>query len=144
MTAFLSIQSAIKAALAATPALAGGRITTNRVRAIPATQDTAIVIRKSISIGNENVIGALDWDTPYAIECYARAASGTDPENEVDTLIGDVWSRLSSLTNAAIGANITLQPKIEWQYDATDTSVECGIIHLTANHRTTCTNLSAT
>lgn len=144
MTAFLSIQSALKAALAATPALAGGRITPNRVRAIPAAHATAIAIRLDQSSADENVIGMLDWQTVYAVECYARATSGTDPAAAIDTLLSDVWTRLASLTHATLGADISLQPQIDWQYDDADTPTVCAVIRLTARHRTTCTNLSAT
>ena len=137
-SAFLSIQTALIAALAASVPLAGGRIYPNRLRPIAAEASTAIVVRLDVAEGSEYVIGCVDWATPYAVECYARAAPGADPAVAVDTLLCDVWARLGALTyEAAGGAEINLAPRIDWQFDETDTALACAVVRVTARHRTT-------
>lgn len=135
-TAFASIQSALITALGTTPALAGGRIYANRLRPIAAVSNTAIVVRMDASDGVEQVIGCLDWGTNYAVECYARAATGADPAAAVDALLADAWERLCALNFTTLDASITLSPRIDWQYDDAETPVVCAVIHLTAQHRT--------
>lgn len=136
MTAFATIQAALLAALTAAPALAGGRISANRLRPIAAGHSTAIVLRLDQSQGGEEVLGALDWQTVFAIECYARAAAGADPQPAVDGLLNDVWARLGALNDATLGASISINPKVDWQYDDADTPVVCAVIQIVARHRT--------
>ena len=135
-TAFAALQAALLAALTAAPALAGGRISANRLRPIPTGQNTAIVLRMGRSKGSEEVLGALDWQTPFAVECYARAAAGADPQPAVDVLLSDVWARLAALNDATLGASISINPEIDWQYDDADTPAVCAVIQITAQHRT--------
>lgn len=142
-SAFLSIQTALIAALAASVPLAGGRIYPNRLRPIAADSATALVVRLDVAEGVEYVIGSVDWSTPYAVECYARAAPGADPAMAVDALLCSVWERLSALTFEAVGADISLTPRIDWQFDDTDTALACAVVRLTARHRTTAPTLSA-
>lgn len=135
-TAFVSIQSALIAALGTAPALAGGRIYANRLRPIAAGQNTAIVVRLDVADGVEQVIGSIDWQTPYLVECYARVATGADPAAAGDALLSDTWARLAALDFTALNASITVNPKIDWQFDDAETPVVCVVIHLTAQHRT--------
>lgn len=135
-TAFATLQAALLAALTAAPALAGGRISANRLRPIAAGHSTAIVLRLDQSQGSEEVLGALDWQSVYTVECYARAATGTDPAAAVDALLSDVWARLGALNDATLGASISINPKVDWQYDDSDTPVVCAVIQLVAQHRT--------
>ena len=76
-TAFASLQAALLAALSSAPALAGGNIGTNRLRPIPTGQSTALVLRLDASEGTERVLGCVDWQTAFTVECYARGASST-------------------------------------------------------------------
>lgn len=141
-TAFLAVQSAIAAAVA--PALSGGVVGLNRLRPIPAGQATAIVVRLDQTTGAEQALGALDWTTSYAVECYAKAATGTDPAAAVDALFADVWTRLAAINSGAIGAMaITLNPQIDWQYDDAETPFVCVLIRLAVQHRTAFTSLTA-
>lgn len=135
-TAFTAIQAALLAALQAAPALAGGRISVNRLRPIPAGQDSAIVIRLDQANGTEMVLGLVDWQTAFAVECYARAAAGSDASVAVDALLGDTWARLAALDFTDLGAAIALDPQIDWQYDDADTPVVCAVIRIKAQHRT--------
>lgn len=142
-TAFASIRAAIKAALSGAPALAGGRIYPNRLRPIAAGVSTAIVVRQAPANGTEMIIGSVDWTTYYVIECHARGAPGTDPADAVDGLLADVWSRLSVLPFETLGANVALDPSIDWQFDDADTTLACAVLRLTAQHRTTTPQLTA-
>lgn len=142
-TVFATTQAAIIAALAAAPALASGQISANRTRAIDAGHAAEIVVRLDQASGDEAGIGSamFDWQTAYTVECYARAATGADPAAAVDALLGDAWARLASLSSDALGADISLQPQIDWQYDgSTATPVVCALIRLTARHHRTARN----
>lgn len=143
MTAFSSIQAALMAALSAATALAGGRIYANRLRPIADGVTTAIVVRQEPATGTEMVIGTVDWQTSYVVECYGRTSSGADPAGAVDTLLADVWARLSVLSFETLGANLALEPRIDWQFDDADTTMACAVLRLTAQHRTTTPQLTA-
>lgn len=140
-TAFVTIQAALLAALSAAPALADGRISVNRLRPIPAGQNSAIVIRLDQAQGTEMVLGLVDWQTAFAVECYARAPAGTDASGAVDTLLADTWARLAALDFTDLGASIVLDPQIDWQYDDADTPVVCAVIRVKAQHRTSLLSL---
>lgn len=142
MSAFADIQTKLLAALVATPALASGNVSLNRLRPIPATQNTAIVLRLTNTRANQEIIGSLDWLTTYAVECYARAAAGGEPSAAIDALLVDVWSRLAAINYATLGASIDIDPAIEWQFDDVDTPVACATFHLTAHHGTDSTTLN--
>jgi hypothetical protein len=141
-TAFFDIHAALIAALSAPTALAGGRIYANRLRPIAANQASAIVVRLDQAQGTEMVLGSVDWSTAYAVECYARAATGTDPAVAVDALLADAWARMAALDFTALDAVISINPQIDWQYDDAETPVVCAVMRLTAQHRTTLSNLT--
>ena len=141
MSAFTIILASLSAALLAAPALAGGHISTNRLRPIPAGQSTAIVLRLSQAEGAEYVLGSLNWKSSFTVECYARANAGSDPVAAVDALLLDVWQRLAALSTDVLGADISLNPQIDWQYDDAETPVVCAVIQLVALHATSTANL---
>jgi hypothetical protein len=142
-TIFAATQAALLAALQAAPALAGGNISANRTRAIESGHAAEIVVRLDQAAGDEAGIGSAmyDWQTAYTVECYARAASAADPAAAVDALLADTWARLAALDTAATGADISLSPAIDWQYDGTTaTPVVCAVLRLTARHSRTARN----
>lgn len=142
-TAFSSIQTALLAALTASPALASGNISTNRQRPIPAGQSTAIVLRLDASEGTERVLGCIDWQTAFTVECYARGAtSAADLVAAVDTLLADTWARLAGLSFQALGADLIVDPRIDWQFDDGETPMVCAVIRLSAAHRTASSTLT--
>ena len=141
MTAFAAIAAVLLATLKATPALAAGRVYTNPARAIQ--DSSAIVLRLDAAEATEYPLGVHAWSTAFAVECYARASSGQDPMTAVDTLLADTWARLAALDATTLGADLSLNPKIDWQYDNTDTPVACAVIHLIARHYTDTTTLTA-
>lgn len=142
-TAFAAVQAVLLGALTAAPTLASGHISANPTRPLPAAHSTAIVLRLDKATSVETALGALDWDTDYVVECYARGATGTDPVSAVDALLHAVWSRLGALTDAQIGGSLSMQPAIDWQYDAADVPLICAVMRLTVRHRTPFTTLTA-
>jgi len=99
------------------------------------------VVRTDAADGSDAAIGLTAWQTAYAVECYARAPTGQDPADVVDPLLAAVWARLAALTTETAGADITLNPRIDWQYDAAETPAVCAIIHVTAQHYTNVSDL---
>ena len=142
-TAFTALVAELAAALAAAPALAGGRIGINRLRPIPAGQSTAIVLRLEQSEGSEFVLGLLRWRTTIAVECYARAVAGSDPAAAVDALLESTWQRLAAFRADLLGADVCIDPKVKWDYDDSDTPVVCAAIQLTASQNTSSSSLQA-
>ena len=141
-SAFAAIQAALLASLNAAPALAGGRITANKTRPIPTGQATAIVLRLDQTEGAEVMLGRIDWRTSLSIECHARGTSTSDdPVRLVDTLLAAVWARLSALSLAALDADLTIAPQIDWQYDDSEAPLVCAVLRVTVTHRTAVTTL---
>ena len=136
-SAFVGLQNSLVAALVSAPALAGGRIYANRLRPVSAASTTAVVVRLDKTEGLQMVIGALDWTSAYSVECYARAPGAGEPATAIDQLLSDVWARLCALDATALGAiDITVAPRIDWQYDDSETPLVCAVIQLSVQHRT--------
>lgn len=136
-TAFRSVLAAVVGALSAAPALAEGRVYANRLQPLPAGRSSAVVVRLEQSSSTESVLGALDWTTRLAVECYARGQVGVDPSDSVDALLQDVWQRLRSISAGQLGV-IDVQPDsvIEWLFDELETPLACAVIRLHVLHRT--------
>lgn len=143
MSAFVDIQNALAAALSAAPALADGRISLNSLRPVPDGKASAIVVRLDRSDSAENPLRVLNWASSYAVECYARAATGADPAAAVDTLLSDVWTRLCALDLNPHGASLAMRPGIDWQYDEAATPMVCAVLRITVLHQTFATTLQA-
>lgn len=141
-TAFAAVLAAVIGALQATPALADGRVHANRLQPLPAGRASAVVVRLEQSDPREAVLGALDWTTRMAVECYARGQTGLDPATAVDGLLHAVWQRLRTLDAAQLGV-MAFEPdsSIEWQFDEADTPLACAVIRITVLHRTPVTTL---
>ena len=142
-TAFAAAQAVLLAALTAAPTLAGGHISANPTRPLPAAHSTAIVLRLDRAVGEEVPLGTLSWRTDYVVEVYARGSTGVDPVAAVDALLHSVWARLGGLTDAQIGGTLTMQPAVDWQYDAADTPLVCAVVRVTVMHNTTTASLTA-
>lgn len=142
-TGFGDVLAAIKGALSATPALAGGAIGSNLTRPIPQGQSTGIVLRLENSPGKETAIGAMDWDTAIAIECHARATSGTDPLDAVDTLLSSTWSRIAAMTDEQLGGSLRGEAAIDWQFGSDETPTVAATVHIVVGHRTPMASLNS-
>jgi len=141
-TPFSAVVAAVINALHVAPALADGRIHANRLQPLPAGRATAVVVRLEQSEPREVVLGALDWTTRLAVECYARGQTGTDPAAAVDGLLQAAWQRLRTLDGAQLGV-MAIEPEspIEWQFDDADTPLACAVIRVLVLHRTPASTL---
>lgn len=136
-TAFQKVILALHAALAKAPALAGGRVFVNRMRPLAASDATAVVVRLEGTRGRESVLGARDWTTLIAVECYARTVGQTTAEVFADELVADVWQRLAAIQAPHLGLmEIGVETEIDWLRDSDATTEVCAVIRLTATHRT--------
>ena len=136
-TAFRAIALAIAASLTGVPALAGVPVFQNRLKPVPEGQAQAIVVRTERGAGQEVVLGMIDWQTDYAIECYGRGTTGADPAAAVDDLVQTTWACLAAVDLSAyqvMGA--TLNPDIGWDYGEAETPFACAIFRLQIIHRT--------
>lgn len=136
-TAFQKVVLALHAALAKAPALAGGRVFVNRLRPLAASDATAVVVRLEGARGRESVLGARDWTTLIAVECYGRTVGAATAEAAADALVAAAWQRLAALQAPNLGLmEIGVEAEIDWLRDTDATTEVCAVIRLTATHRT--------
>lgn len=138
-TAFQQVIEAIHVALQDpfAPELAGGRVFVNRLRPLAASDATAIVVRLEGTRGRESVLGARDWTTLIAVECYGRTVGATTAEAAADALVAAAWPRLAALRAPDLGLmEIGVESEIDWLRDSDATTEVCAVIRLTATHRT--------
>ncbi len=146
MTAFADIQNAIVDVLCAAPSVADGEVMKNRLRPLSMSTRRAVVVRlEPRSEASEKALGALDWITFFAIECYGRSGLGQDAEDVADALLGEVFQRLlSAPLDGQHGITGTaVQPSVEWQRDPTDSNIACNVLTFVVTHRTTTSTLNA-
>lgn len=147
MSAHLSIQSAIVAALLAAPALAGGNVQANTLRPVASSKSVALVVRllQSRAATPQILGGPYSWVTTFQIECLARGATGgSEGAAAVDSLLELAWQRLSTLSPAGLGVmDVRMAPAIDWQMDESETPLVAAVISLQVNHRTAAATLAA-
>ena len=129
-----AVVDALKAAPAVSP-----RVERVRLRALPASAGTAVVVRPIASdvLDAELTTGhPYAWTTQLAVECYARAPQGTAPDAAVDALLESVYARL--MADATLGGAATvLQPQgISYDYDVDGESVVCATLQINARQMT--------
>jgi hypothetical protein len=136
-TAFNDLVAAVVAALSASPAVADGRVFANRLRPMAATHATGVVVRLEQTAARETMLGAHDWQTLMAVECYGKTVGATDASTAADDLLAAVWARLQTINAAslAVGA-VGLGPQIEWRRDVDEAASVCAVVYLTVTHRT--------
>jgi hypothetical protein len=130
--------TAVVDALKAAPAVST-RVERVRLRALPASAGTAVVVRPlgsdvqdaELLTGHPYV-----WTTSLAIECYARAPQGTAPDVAVDALLDAVYARL--LQDPSLGGAVAvLQPQaITYDYDVDGENIVCAILQINARQMT--------
>lgn len=139
MTAFATLTAAVKALMLQAPALADGNVWRGRLRPIPAEHQHAIVIRIASAPGAVSGIklGPIDWNTVIEVDLYARCTPAQDPEDAVDTLLGDAFARLAANPALAAGVMDTLaEPQLDWQFAEADNTLVCVTLQLRVIHRT--------
>lgn len=130
--------TAVVDALKAAPAVST-RVERVRLRALPASAGTAVVVRPlgsdvqdaELLTGHPYV-----WTTSLAVECYARAPQGTAPDVAVDALLDAVYARL--LQDPTLGGAVAvLQPQaIAYDYDVDGENVVCATLQINARQMT--------
>jgi len=130
--------TAVVDALKAAPAVST-RVERVRLRALPASAGTAVVVRPIASdvLDAELPTGhPYAWTTQLAVECYARAPQGTAPDAAVDALLESVYARL--MADATLGGAATvLQPQaITYDYDVDGENVVCATLQINARQMT--------
>lgn len=148
MSAHLSIQNVIVAALAAAPALTDGGVFANTLDPLPQETESQIVVRLvGTAAPQQQVIsGPFDWNSQFVIECSARVPQGSDPVATVDPLISAVWQRVALLPASEVGLGamqVALLPQITWEVERLDTLVVTSTLRLSVLHRTQSTSLEA-
>lgn len=133
MSMIKDVVTAVVDALKAAPAVSP-RVERVRLRAVPASAGTAVVVRPLGSdVQDAELMGhPYVWTTSLAVECYARAPQGTAPDVAVDALLEAVYARL--LQDPTLGGVVTaLQPQsITYDYDVDGENVVCATIQINA------------
>lgn len=140
LSAFVQIQDAIVAAIAAVVGRYGVAVYPNRLRPI-AVGKNAVVVRIDQSGAQDIVTQAQDWRTLYIVECYAHARPGTDPAREADVLLSIVQPALGSLDLSALGVTRLRAGDVRWQFDDANDAMVCALVGLEAEHRTPANSL---
>lgn len=145
MTAFLDITTAVRDALLAAPALAGGRV--YRGRRVPLAQADAVSIHVNAMrhAGRAMTMDGADvqWETAVAVELKARAATGSDAEAALDPHLAALWARLQAMPAPQGAAAVTLDPEIRIDFDEQDHTLATAALGLRFTHITTAGALAA-
>lgn len=132
----IAVRDAVAAALLASPALAGGRVVTNRRRPMAQASASQIFVYLEDSEASREVLGQIDWQTRIRVKCLARDVAGTSADDAADALAVGVHARLMADPTLA-GAAIDIDPKaMAWTEDEADTSLSAcqqifAVLHTT-------------
>lgn len=146
MSTFLAITDAVRDALLADPALAGGRVRRGRALQVSAEEASGIAVNVIRSRADPlDLRGqSLQWETQVAVTVYARAPAGSDGESAVDPLLVSAWARLLDMTPPAGALAVTLDPAVQWDVDEADATIASAQLSLRVVHITTGAALAAT
>lgn len=146
MSAFLGLTDAVRDALLASPALAGGNVKRGRNVPMSLSADQGIDISAAASRGQPLGLGdgSIQWDTTIVIVCKARADATGDAESALDPLLVSTWQRLLGMTLPPGVSGIALEPAIQWDGDEADQPIGTAALSLRITHITTTAALAAT
>ncbi len=116
ITAFAKLAEAIKAELLASPALAGGNVSANRVRPWPLEIHEAINVRSSDASPGDSTNCGVMYRFNVAIEIVARAsgaAESANPALAVDALLSSIDTRLRLADFSSVGVTEILDAEID-------------------------------
>lgn len=142
MIAFQLITKALADDLSA--AAIADKVFKGKLRPIAQSEATALVVRYDRSSGQLGGIqaGPMDWDSAYAIDCYARVSNTEDAQEAAGALVGLVFSRISVISPAGLGiTNILANPEVVASDSDVDDTLTCLTLFLTIQHRTGSDNL---
>ncbi len=144
-SAFAQLRAAVRNALLAEPALAGGHVRINAVHPVPDGVAVAINVRLLGSRPTGTTIEVHDWHTQLAVECYARAAPGAGDtgavaEEAADALLRQASARLRDLASDSVAAGLgvlDVQPlALSWDHEHLAQALTCAVLTLGVTHRT--------
>ncbi len=145
MSAFLGLTDAVRDALLANPALAGGNVQRGRGVPLPAGSsqgiDVSIASSRAQPLGLAD--GALQWESTVVVTCKARASAATDAEAAIDPLLVATWQRLLGMTAPAGVSGMALDPAIQWDIEEADQPVAAASLALRITHITNTAALAA-
>lgn len=135
--AFPELVSAVKAALAADPPVSP-LIFVNRRRALPASGDSAVVVRLGTADPELGAIhgGPVDWETNLSVEHYGRGSNDEAALQVVSDMAAMTWTRLmadGTLGGLAMGLEAG---RVEWDFENTGEYMACQIMNFTVLHNT--------
>lgn len=145
MSAFIDLRNAVRALLAAPPALAGGFIHAGRAFPLPAETAQGIFVRLARGSGQAPFAGdtRVDWGTDIVVAMAARGAAGVDGETAVDALLSSVYARIAAAAPLANADHWTVEPAVAFDVDEADQTLGSAELRLRVQHRTASGDLSA-
>lgn len=143
MTAFVDLSDAVvtvlTAALPAVPVRRGRRLS------IPQGMALAIEVHVERADGGgqfeQDTVTA--WKSLIGIDCIARADAGTDGEQAVDDLLGDVFSAMAGASVPDGTASWVFQPAVRWGIVEADQTLCVASLSLAVTHFTGPSSLAA-
>lgn len=135
-SAFAALQASLVAALqAAMPP--GVVVHANRVRPVARESARNILVRRVVTReAPGGSIGCTDWITSFSVMCMAKpTASEPDPDTAADELLQLVWGAIKGLS-LPDAIDITAEPAIDWDFDASETTSVGADLRLNVLHRT--------
>ncbi|MBK9363000.1 MAG: hypothetical protein IPM99_18800 [Rubrivivax sp.] len=145
MSAFLGLTDAVRDALLANPALAGGNVQRGRGVPLPAGSsqgiDVSIASSRAQPLGLAH--GSVQWESVVIVTCKARASAATDAEAAIDPLLVAAWQRLLAMTVPEGVSGMVLDPAIQWDIEEADQPVAAASLALRITHITNTAALAA-
>lgn len=135
MTAFLSLQTALIAALTASAPLSGVLVKANTDDPIPEGVESAVLVKLERSEQVGDLLGALEWVSVFSLEAVVRVPTGDDAVSTVDPLLNAVWNAAHSIALPSV-SEIAADPQISWQNDRGATRLGSAALSLIVRHRT--------
>jgi len=144
-TVFVDLVTWAMATLQASPPVAP-QIYRNRLRVVPTEVEQSLVVRMDKSSPALTAIAGapIDWTSNFAVDCYLRADSDEEADEQVAPLMNSVFGRLLQPDPALDALDIYIEPgPIEWDFVATGENLVCATLLFTALQRTAAHNLES-
>lgn len=137
-SAHYGVVGAVAALLLTSPALADGRVATNRRRPMAQAVDTQVFVYLEDSTATRGEIrgATTDWRTRIRVECVARDTAALDAGRNADALQTLVAARLLAAPELGGLALDTELQAMAWTEDEADTTVSACQAIYSVWHRT--------
>ena len=139
-TAFHQIVQGIIDALLVSPAIASGHVDRPRRHPVPAEWASHVEVRLARADGEWPYVGPNtpgQWTSAIAVDCYARANPGDQPDATLDALLDAVATRVRAITLSGLGV-IDVMPSlaIDWDWAEGATPQALASLQLVVKHDT--------